>query len=78
MIGPFNILKLISKRACPLERPETLRIHPVFHVFLLRPAAQDPIPGQSNQCPGPVIGIDMDNSDVYEVKSIIDSQAPRG
>ena len=77
-IGPFNILNLVGKHACWLELPETLQIHPVFHVSLLRPAAQDPIPSQSHQRPGPVIGTDMDNPDVYKVKSIIDSQAPRG
>ena len=77
-IGPFKVLELISKRACWLELPETLWIHPVFHVSLLHPAAQDLIPGQSNQRPGPVIGTNMDNPDVYEVKSIIDSQASRG
>ena len=30
------------------------------------------------QHPGPVIGTDMDDSDIYEIKSIINSQAPRG
>ena len=77
-IGPFKVLELIGKCACSLELPETLQIHPVFPISLLCPAAQDPIPGQSNQHPGPVIGTDMDNSDVYVVKSIINSQAPCG
>ena len=77
-IGPFKVLELIGKRACRLELPKTLQIHPVFHVSLLRLAAQDPIPAKSNQRPGPVIGTDMDNPNVYEVKSIIDSQAPCG
>ena len=77
-IGSFKILRLIGKRACHLKLPKTLRIHLVFHVSLLRPAAQDPIPGQSNPHPCPVIGTNMDNSDVYEVESIIDSQVPHG
>ena len=47
-IGSFNVLELIGKLACCLELPETLQIHPVFHVSLLCPAAQDLIPGQSN------------------------------
>ena len=37
-------------------------------------AAQDPIPGQIKQHPGPVIGTDMDNPDVFEVENIIDFQ----
>ena len=77
-IGLFEVLELIGKRACCLKLPETLQIHSVFYVSLLRPAAQDSIPGQSNQRPGPVIGTDMNDSDVYEVESIIDSQASRG
>ena len=60
-IGPFEVLELIGKCACCLKLSKTLRIHPVFHVSLLRFAAQDPIPGQSNQCPGLVIGTDMDD-----------------
>ena len=51
---------------------------PVFYVSLLCSAAQDLILGQSNQRPGSIIGTDMNDLDVYEVKSIIDSQAPRG
>ena len=77
-IGPFKVLELIGKRACWLELPETLWIHPVFHVSLLRLAAQDSILGQSNQRPGLVIGTNMDNPNVYKVESIIDSQAPCG
>ena len=74
-IGPFTITELVGKRACPLELSATLWIHPVFHVSLLHPTAQDPVPGQSNQPPGPVISTDMDDPDIYEVESIIDSQA---
>ena len=77
-IGPFEVLELIGKHVCRLKLPENLQIHPVFHAFLLRLAAQDLIPGQSNQHPSPVIGTDMDDSVVYEVKSIIDSQALHG
>ena len=78
LIGPFNVLELISKRVCWLKLPKTLLIHPVFHVFLLYLAAQDLISGQNNQHSGLVIGTNMDDPDVCEVKSIIDSQASRG
>ena len=72
-IGPFKVLELIGKHAYHLELPKTLWIQLVFHSSLLRPAAQDPILGQSNQPPGLVIGTDMDDLDVYKVKSIMDS-----
>ena len=77
-IGPFSILELIGKRACRLELPESLQIHPVFYVSLLCPIAQDLIPGQSNQRSGPIIGTDIDDQDIYKVESVIDSQAPYG
>ena len=77
-IGSFTITELVGKHAGRLELPATLWIHPVFHVFLLRLIAQDPVPGQINQCPGPVVGIDRDDPDIYEIESILDSQTPQG
>ena len=77
-IGPFTITELVGTQACQLELPATLWIHLVFHVSLLRPTAQNPVPGQRNQRPSPVVSIDMDDSDIYEVESILDSQTPRG
>ena len=35
-IGPYHIKKVVSKVAYQLELPPTLRIHPTFHVSLLR------------------------------------------
>ena len=71
-------LKAHRQGACRLELPESLLIHLVFHVSLLLLATEDLIPGQSNLHLGPVIGTNMDDLNVYEVKSIIDSQSPRG
>ena len=53
---------------------ETIQIHLVFQVSLLCPAAQDPIPGQSNQHPGPIIGTDIDDPNLHKVETIIDSK----
>jgi len=36
-IGPFQILEEIRGRAFRLELPENMKIHPVFHVSLLKP-----------------------------------------
>lgn len=35
-IGPFRIMKRVGNVAYKLELPETLKIHPVFHVSLLK------------------------------------------
>ena len=36
-IGPYRIKRVISRNAYELELPSTMRIHPVFHIHLLKP-----------------------------------------
>lgn len=65
-IGPFPITKIINPVAIRLALPPRLRrIHPVFHVSLIKPAT-----GVQNLYPrpGPVAG------GQYEVRDIIDSR----
>ena len=71
-IRPFKVLKTVGSCACHLELPHTLKIHPVFHVSLLRLTAANPIPGQSNEHSGPVIGQDTDEE--FQVEEILDSK----
>ena len=71
-IGLFKVLKTIRRRACHLELPHTLKIHPVFHVSLLHLIPANPIPGQSNEHSGPVIGQDTDEE--FQVEEILDSK----
>uniref|UniRef100_A0A8C5LPA6 Gypsy retrotransposon integrase-like protein 1 n=1 Tax=Leptobrachium leishanense TaxID=445787 RepID=A0A8C5LPA6_9ANUR len=73
-IGPFKILKVISPSAVKLQLPQTYRIHPVFHVSLLKPAIPDPFTSRVPSPPGPVL---VDDDDVFEVDTILDSRIRR-
>ena len=53
-IGPYKITGLVGS-SYRLDLPASMRIHDVFHPSLLRPAAKDPLLGQHNERPPPVI-----------------------
>jgi hypothetical protein len=73
-LGPFRITKVISAHAYKLDLPATMRIHPVFNVSLLRPAAENPVPGQRQE-PPPTI--EVDGIEEWEVEDILDSRWER-
>ena len=52
-LGPYTILNAIGSHAYRLDLPENMKVHPIFHVSLLRPAAHesDYLPGQLNPPP---------------------------
>lgn len=69
-IGPFPVTKVVSPYSYRLELPAAIRIHPVFHVSLLRPAYQDHVPGQNPDPPPP---IEVEGHDEWEVEEVVDS-----
>ncbi|KAK7570621.1 hypothetical protein V3481_007378 [Fusarium oxysporum f. sp. vasinfectum] len=73
-IGPLKISKVISPYAYRLELPDSMKIHPVFHTNLLRPAANDPLPGQNLEPPPPV---ETEGVEEWEVEDIVDSRWDR-
>ena len=73
-IGPLKITKVISPYAYRLDLPASMKIHPVFHTNLLRPAATDPLPGQNPDPPPPV---EVEGVEEWEVEDVIDSRWDR-
>ena len=66
-VGPFPVEKLIGPVAAKLTLPEDWRIHPVFHVSLLKPYRSD----------GPVqpvipTGFELSQSDTLTIERILD------
>jgi hypothetical protein len=70
-LGPFKVLTRKSGLTYELELPPTMAIHPVFHVTLLEPYKEDPIPGRSHSPPQPII---VEGQEEWEVEKILDSR----
>jgi transposase InsO family protein len=67
MDGPYTILRQVGN-SYELDLPKSTRIHPVFAPELLRKAATNPLPGQINLPPEPVV---IANDAEWEVQDII-------
>lgn len=73
-IGPYRVTQVIKGTACRLALPQTLKIHPVFHVNLLRHGLPE-----HGARPAPVIGDNPDDEEPeWEVEKILDWQPARG
>ena len=71
-IGPFSIIKVILPVAYELDLPPNIRIHPVFHVSLLKPYND---PGEIPNRPtprNPPPNVRIDDHDEFEVERILD------
>ena len=54
-LGPYEIIKVVSPYTYKLQFPAAVQYYPVQHVSLLDPFDDDPLPGQHNAPPPPVI-----------------------
>uniref|UniRef100_A0A8C5MC00 Gypsy retrotransposon integrase-like protein 1 n=1 Tax=Leptobrachium leishanense TaxID=445787 RepID=A0A8C5MC00_9ANUR len=68
-IGPYIVQRILSPVTVRLKLPRTVRLHPVFHVSLLKPWT--PPLGPSVTPPPPTL---VDGESEYEIESILDSR----
>ncbi len=75
-IGPFKIQRQINEVTYRLQLPSRYRIHPTFHVSLLK-LCSSPTPDQHkpDEPPPPEI---LDQPSVYQVRNIMDSRRRGG
>ncbi|KAK3543083.1 hypothetical protein QTP70_010570 [Hemibagrus guttatus] len=72
-IGPFTILEQINPVSYKLQLPPEYRIHPTFHVSLLKP--HHPSVSPSTEPPPPLL---LDDGAAYGVREILDSRCRGG
>ncbi len=72
-LGPFRITKVISRTAYELQLPSTYRIHPVFHIHLLKPwrDGRQVLPSRIIEPPAEPELIEGDDRTFWEVESIL-------
>ena len=70
-LGPFRILAKIGTKAYKLDLPDSMNVHPTFHVRLLETYHDNPLPSQAKPSPPP---IEIDGNEECELEEILDSR----
>ena len=69
--GPFSVVKQINDVAFRLELPPSMKIHPVFHIPLLKLYKTSFISNRSQVPPPPV---EIERNEEFQVSEILDSR----
>uniref|UniRef100_A0A8C5P6E7 Uncharacterized protein n=1 Tax=Leptobrachium leishanense TaxID=445787 RepID=A0A8C5P6E7_9ANUR len=73
-IGPFPIVIVYSPVHVRLELPPSMKVHPVFHVSLIKPHVSDTLFRRPLAPPGPLL---VDGEEEFEVEDVLDSRYHR-
>lgn len=77
-IGPFPIIRMANALSCELQLPSSMRIHPVFHVSLLKPfhdgRAAFPLRPMPDRPPPDIL---PDGEEAWEVERILNKRERR-
>src|SRR6266481_8590290 len=66
-LGPYEVIAQPGTLSVTLWLPDSLRaIHPIFHISMLEPTTPDPIPGQAQPPPPPLMVDDQPELEIAE------------
>ena len=76
-IGPFKVIQVVSETSYKLALPDHMKIHPVFHVSLLKKYQENSEDEFPNRVVAPPPPITIAGEQEYEVEKILDRRIKR-
>ena len=73
-IGPYKVEKKVSTTAYKLSLPPNIKVHPVFHVSLLKHYSPNKFEGRKEMPPPPEFFISPNSEPEFEVEKVLDKR----